>query len=95
MDRHRQANPFVACDAPLVEDATPVDHQRRRRQLQQQIRQPEELGPRRQEDDRDRQGDGEILLAKFKEEDVLAGKNVSGAVTLKQTISKLDKSKVR
>jgi predicted neuraminidase len=42
--------------------------------------------------DRDRQGDGEILLAKFKEEDVLAGKNVSGAVTLKQTINKLHKS---
>jgi predicted neuraminidase len=41
--------------------------------------------------DRDRQGDGEILLARFKEEDVLAGKNVSGAVTLKQTISKLHK----
>ena len=41
--------------------------------------------------DRDRQGDGEILLAKFKEEDVLAGKNVSGAVTLKQTINKLHK----
>ena len=41
--------------------------------------------------DRDRQGDGEILLAKFKEEDVVAGKNVSGAVTLKQTINKLDK----
>ena len=42
--------------------------------------------------DRDRQGDGEILLAKFKEEDVLAGKNASGAVSLKQTISKLDKA---
>jgi predicted neuraminidase len=41
--------------------------------------------------DRDRQGDGEVLLAKFKEEDVLAGKNVSGAVTLKQTINKLHK----
>ena len=41
--------------------------------------------------DRDRQGDGEILLAKFKEEDVLAGQNVSGAVTLKQTINKLHK----
>ena len=44
--------------------------------------------------DRDRQGDGEILLAKFKEEDVLAAENVSGAVTLKQTISKLDKPKL-
>ena len=41
--------------------------------------------------DRDRQGDGEILLAKFKEEDVLAGKNVSGAAVLKQTINKLHK----
>ena len=41
--------------------------------------------------DRDRQGVGEILLAKFREEDVLAGKNVSGAVTLAQTINKLDK----
>ena len=36
---------------------------------------------KRQTYDRDRQGDGEILLAKFKEEDVLAGTNVSGAVT--------------
>jgi predicted neuraminidase len=44
--------------------------------------------------DRDRQGDGEILLAKFREEDVLAGKNASGAVTLKQSISKLDKPKL-
>ncbi len=41
--------------------------------------------------DRDRQGDGDILLAKFREEDVLAGKNASGAVSLQQTISKLDK----
>lgn len=41
--------------------------------------------------DRDRGGAGEILLAKFKEEDVLAGKDVSGAVTLKQVVSKLDK----
>ncbi|MCX7399730.1 MAG: sialidase family protein [Planctomycetales bacterium] len=41
--------------------------------------------------DRDRQGAGEILLAKFREEDVLAGKNVSGAVMLTQTINKLDK----
>ena len=44
--------------------------------------------------DRDRQGLGEILLAKFKEEDVLAGKNVSDAVSLKQVISKLDKQKL-
>jgi len=41
--------------------------------------------------DRDRGGDGEILLAKFREEDVAAGKNASGAVVLKQTISKLEK----
>jgi len=41
--------------------------------------------------DRDRNGTGDILLAKFREEDVLAGKNVSGAVTLKQIISKLEK----
>ncbi len=44
--------------------------------------------------DRDRQGEGEILLAKFREEDVLAGKNTSGAVSLKQTISKLEKPQV-
>ncbi|MBN8418394.1 MAG: exo-alpha-sialidase [Verrucomicrobia bacterium] len=41
--------------------------------------------------DRDRGGDGEILLAKFREEDVFTGKNTTGAVTLKQAISKLDK----
>jgi len=41
--------------------------------------------------DRDRQGLGEILLAKFREEDVVAGNSVSGAVTLKQTINKLNK----
>ncbi|MBL9146381.1 MAG: exo-alpha-sialidase [Verrucomicrobiaceae bacterium] len=41
--------------------------------------------------DRDRGGAGEILLAKFKEEDVLAGKNVSGTVTMKQVVNKLDK----
>jgi len=41
--------------------------------------------------DRDRNGTGEILLAKFKEEDVLAGKDVSGAVSLQQVINKLDK----
>ncbi len=44
--------------------------------------------------DRDRQGDGEILLAKFREEDVLAGKNASGAVSLQQVISKLDKPQI-
>lgn len=41
--------------------------------------------------DRDRQGDGEILLARFREEDAAAGKNVSGAVALKHTVSKLVK----
>jgi predicted neuraminidase len=38
--------------------------------------------------DRDRQGAGEILLAKFREEDVIAGQNVSGKVSLKQVISR-------
>jgi len=42
--------------------------------------------------DRDRNGTGDILLAKFREEDVLAGKNISGSVTLQQVIHKLDKS---
>ena len=37
--------------------------------------------------DRDRQGAGEILLAKFREEDVAAGKGVSGAVALKQVVN--------
>jgi hypothetical protein len=41
--------------------------------------------------DRDRGGAGEILLAKFKEKDVAAGKNVSGAVSLKQVVNKLKK----
>ena len=41
--------------------------------------------------DRDRGGAGEILLAKFREEDVIAGKDVSGAVTLKQIVNKLNK----
>jgi predicted neuraminidase len=44
--------------------------------------------------DRDRQDEGEILLAKFREEDVIAGKNASGAVSLQQTISKLDKPQI-
>lgn len=44
--------------------------------------------------DHDRQGVGEILLAKFREEDVIAGKNTSGAVSLQQTISKLDKPQI-
>lgn len=42
--------------------------------------------------DHDRKGAGEILLAQFREEDVAAGMNVSGAVYLRQVISKLDKS---
>ncbi|MBX7207710.1 MAG: glycoside hydrolase [Verrucomicrobiaceae bacterium] len=41
--------------------------------------------------DRDRNGAGEILLAKFREEDVATGKDVSRAVSLKQVINKLDK----
>jgi hypothetical protein len=45
--------------------------------------------------DRGRNGDGEILLAKFREEDATAGKDVSGAVSLKQVISKLDKDGAR
>ncbi|HSH93076.1 MAG TPA: sialidase family protein, partial [Roseimicrobium sp.] len=44
--------------------------------------------------DRDRQGAGEILLSTFREEDVVAGKNVSGAVRLKQVVSRLDKPQV-
>ncbi|MDR2408398.1 MAG: glycoside hydrolase [Bacteroidales bacterium] len=38
--------------------------------------------------DRDRQGAGEILLAKFREEDVIAGKNVSDKVSLKQIVNR-------
>lgn len=41
--------------------------------------------------DRDRNGTGDILLAKFREEDVAEGKDVSGAVSLKQIINKLNK----
>ncbi|MBU6300087.1 MAG: glycoside hydrolase [Verrucomicrobia bacterium] len=41
--------------------------------------------------DRDRGGAGEILLATFKEEDVRAGRDVSGAVRLKQVVNRLDK----
>lgn len=44
--------------------------------------------------DHDRQGEGEILVAKFREEDVEAGKNVSGAVSLKQTINRLEKPQI-
>jgi hypothetical protein len=39
--------------------------------------------------DRDRYGAAEILLAKFREEDATAGKDVSGKVTLKQVINGL------
>ena len=39
--------------------------------------------------DRDRRGAGEILLAKFREEDVANGKNASGAVALKQSFDLL------
>lgn len=38
--------------------------------------------------DRDRGGAGEILLGKFKEEDVAAGKNASGLVSLRQAVNK-------
>ena len=41
--------------------------------------------------DRDRYGAGEILLARFTEEDVKAGKDVSGRVSLKQVIDRLEK----
>ena len=37
--------------------------------------------------DRERQHEGEILLARFKEADAAAGKEVSGAVKLKQVIN--------
>jgi len=40
--------------------------------------------------DRDRKGSGDILFATFREHDVLAGRNVSGAVRLKQKVSSLD-----
>jgi predicted neuraminidase len=41
--------------------------------------------------DRDRQGAGEILLATFREADVAAGKDVTGAVRLRQVVSRLEK----
>ncbi|MFM8892990.1 MAG: DUF4440 domain-containing protein, partial [Planctomycetia bacterium] len=41
--------------------------------------------------DRDRQGAGEILRATFREEDVAAGRNVSGKVTLEQPVARLEK----
>ena len=40
--------------------------------------------------DRDRNGTGDILVAKFREEDVIASKDVSRTVALKQVISKLE-----
>ena len=39
--------------------------------------------------DRDRYGAAEILMAKFREEDVLAGKDVSGVTRVKQVINRL------
>ena len=44
--------------------------------------------------DHDRNGAGEILLARFHEEDASAGRSVSGAVSLKQVINQLDKPKL-
>ena len=41
--------------------------------------------------DRDRGGAGEILLATFREEDVAAGKDVSGEMVLKQVINMLER----
>ena len=41
--------------------------------------------------DRDRQSTGEILLAKFREEDVAAGRDVSGKVSLRQVVNRLEK----
>jgi hypothetical protein len=43
--------------------------------------------------DRDRQGAGEILLARFREDDVHAGRGVSGAVRLKQVVNRLEEGK--
>jgi len=44
--------------------------------------------------DRNRQVEGEILFATFREEDVIAGKSVSGKVKLKQIVSRLREPKV-
>ena len=44
--------------------------------------------------DRDRGGNGEILLAKFKESDALAGSNVSGAVHLKQVVNRIERPRL-
>jgi predicted neuraminidase len=41
--------------------------------------------------DRERYGAGEILLAAFREQDVVAGRNVSGSVRLKQMANRLEK----
>jgi hypothetical protein len=41
--------------------------------------------------DRDRQGTGEILLATFREEDVVAGRDVTGKGTLRRVVNRLDK----
>jgi predicted neuraminidase len=41
--------------------------------------------------DRDRNGEGEILMASFREQDVAAGKDVSGKVSLKRVINRLNK----
>ncbi len=43
--------------------------------------------------DRDRQGAGDILLATFREEDVAAGRDVSGQVRLKQMVNSLAESR--
>ena len=45
--------------------------------------------------DRDRGGVGEILLAKFKEEDVAAGANASSAISLRQLVNKLNKPTIK
>lgn len=42
--------------------------------------------------DHDRKDAGDILLAKFREEDVIAGKNASGKVRLRQIVSTLSKN---
>ena len=43
--------------------------------------------------DRDRKGDGDILMAKFREEDVIQGKNATGAVVLRHLINNLNQPK--
>lgn len=43
--------------------------------------------------DHDRRGTGDILMAKFREEDVAAGKNVSGTVVLRHVIDSLEHKK--